>query len=446
MSNKGFSLNSEKENPSSRVLQFQASALDFDETPLNHEMWYAAHSDPRESKTPKFVGFSVALHAALLGSVMLLSAPLFEPPKTETVTIEITDSAPAPMPRGSRVAETLGQVAEAAPQAAVEETAAPGDVVIPKKTAKQVPRKATPAKAARMAPKAAKVTSVAKVKPVVAESPVEVPEEIDKLDAPELDENQFAAATAGDFNESDLDKGFARVDRKNEKNLKALKDEMNGDAAALEQEQDSALDDMDRENQQEARTLNERTDALKKRNAALIAAAQAQENAAREAAARKAALAAAAGRGANGSAAQGRTALGADKGGGTGSQPNPGAGNQGAAVAGAAAGIPQGGVRDISQIRQMPGNPRPAYSETERLNRQQGEVTYLAYITKAGFPMEFRQVRSTGYANLDAKTLTALKKWKFYPGQEGWVQIPFKWDLKGGPQETSALGRRVSRK
>lgn len=430
MSNKGFSLNSENEAAPSRLPKFQSPALDFDETPLNYQLWSAAHSDPAESKTPRFVVLSSVLHAALLSSVMLLS-PLFETPKAETITIEIADDSPAPIPRGSQVAETLGEKAPVAPSAAApREEIAAGDVVVPAakmKPAKSAARKATKAPSARTAPRAAKTTAVAAVKPVVAESPVEVPEEINKLDAPELDENQFDAAVAPEFNEGELDRTFAKVDHANEKGLKALTEEISQDADSLSQEQDSALDEMDRENREEAQRLAAKADALKQKNAALIAQARAQEGAAREAAARAAA--------ARKAAQQGQ------------GQNGPGAGARGQAVTGLAAGSPQGGgVRDISQLRQMPGNPRPSYNSQERYKGHQGEVVYLAYITKSGLPTEFRQLRSTGYANLDEKTLAALRKWKFYPGQEGWVQIPFKWDLKGGAQETSALARRVSAK
>jgi TonB family protein len=121
-----------------------------------------------------------------------------------------------------------------------------------------------------------------------------------------------------------------------------------------------------------------------------------------------------------------------------------GAGNNGSSEEGSQlAGIPSG-VRSLEQLRQMPGNPRPQYDRQERLLRHQGSVAFLAYINKQGYVSKFRMLKSTGYKNLDGKTLAALKKWRFYPGQEGWVELPFQWDLKGGVQE--AGGRlRVSR-
>ena len=79
----------------------------------------------------------------------------------------------------------------------------------------------------------------------------------------------------------------------------------------------------------------------------------------------------------------------------------------------------------------------------ERLQRHEGQVTYLAYVTDQGRLTDFILAESSGHANLDGKTLAALKKWRFYPGQEGWVEIPFKWDIKGGVQEMPTLLRRV---
>ncbi|MNL37727.1 Gram-negative bacterial tonB protein [compost metagenome] len=89
----------------------------------------------------------------------------------------------------------------------------------------------------------------------------------------------------------------------------------------------------------------------------------------------------------------------------------------------------------------MPGNPRPQYERQERLRGDQGAVVFVAYISKEGHPSQFRLLKSTGFRNLDAKTLIALKKWRFYPGQEGWVELPFRWDLKGGAQEDGGLLR-----
>jgi TonB family protein len=99
-------------------------------------------------------------------------------------------------------------------------------------------------------------------------------------------------------------------------------------------------------------------------------------------------------------------------------------------------------VRALEDLRQMPGNKKPMYGVDDRLRKRQGDITLLAYITKSGVPAKFELVNSTGHRELDSKTLAALKEWRFYPGQEGWVEIPFKWDLKGGVQEKPTTLRR----
>jgi TonB family protein len=102
-------------------------------------------------------------------------------------------------------------------------------------------------------------------------------------------------------------------------------------------------------------------------------------------------------------------------------------------------------VRALEELKQKPGNKKPLYDNEDRLNQRAGEVSFLALINKAGEPVQFKLVKSTGHKTLDLKTLKAIRNWKFYPGQEGWVEIPFKWDLQGGAQEMPAtLRRKVS--
>ncbi|OYZ11960.1 MAG: hypothetical protein B7Y39_19020, partial [Bdellovibrio sp. 28-41-41] len=95
----------------------------------------------------------------------------------------------------------------------------------------------------------------------------------------------------------------------------------------------------------------------------------------------------------------------------------------------------EGIVRSLEDLKQKPGNPRPNYDVQDRMNGLSGTIIINAYVTKEGNLTLFRLIQSTGHRNLDRKTLSALKEWKFYPGQEGWVELPFKWDLKGGVQQ-----------
>lgn len=104
-------------------------------------------------------------------------------------------------------------------------------------------------------------------------------------------------------------------------------------------------------------------------------------------------------------------------------------------------------ARTLDQLKQMPNNPKPSYSEEERLWGHQGQIVFLAFINKEGAVSDFKLMKSTGHKNLDLKTFAALKKWRFYPGQEGWVELPYVWSLKGGTQEMPTLLRReISKK
>jgi TonB family protein len=99
-------------------------------------------------------------------------------------------------------------------------------------------------------------------------------------------------------------------------------------------------------------------------------------------------------------------------------------------------------IRSVSNLRQRPGNPLPSYSDFERLRRHEGQVTYLAYVTAEGRLKDFILTESSGHSNLDQKTLSSLKGWRFYPGQEGWVEIPQVWVLSGQPEELPSQLRR----
>ena len=116
-----------------------------------------------------------------------------------------------------------------------------------------------------------------------------------------------------------------------------------------------------------------------------------------------------------------------------------------ATAIGAASGIgsqSEGIVRRLEDLKQKPGNPRPSYDVADRMNGMQGTIIINAYVTKEGNLTLFRLIQSTGHRNLDRKSLAALKQWKFYPGQEGWVELPFKWDLKGGVEQKPTLLKR----
>jgi TonB family protein len=99
-------------------------------------------------------------------------------------------------------------------------------------------------------------------------------------------------------------------------------------------------------------------------------------------------------------------------------------------------------VRALRDLRQMPGNKKPDYSIEDRRANKQGDVIYHAFINSEGKPDRFILIKSSGYRSLDQSTLLALRKWRFYSGQEGWVELPFHWSIKGGAVEAPSLLRR----
>ncbi|KYG66581.1 hypothetical protein AZI86_05920 [Bdellovibrio bacteriovorus] len=424
----------------------------------DYELWALAHREKEPSKAPRFVTLSAAAHLSALIVVALFATPLVNEIKPETITIEIEDVNPPMVSKGLDVPATQGSsapVTEELPKLAekisVDDIVAPTVAEVPKELPAKVvvpPAQALPEKVvAAKAPKAAAAKPVAAAKSVAPKTNFKaVPATIDDIEAPELDKGDFAKTpVASDDLGDDLNNDFAKVDQKNADELENEKRNMDHMAAALASEQDESLKGLAQDNEEEQERLNAAQEALRQKNADAVAAALASEQAEANAAAqREAARQAAAAREAAARKARADAEAQALAGQGVGQNQGKGAGNNGdpnqasAALAGAPTGI-----RSLDQLRQMPGNPRPQYDREERRRGDQGEVAFAAYISKEGVPTQFRMMKSTGFRNLDGKTLAALKKWRFYPGQEGWVELPFRWDLKGGVQEDGGLLRRA---
>lgn len=498
-----FQWNLAKEARSTQGIDYKAQNLDFHERlkPLEKRVPYIEPIDLTETKTPRFVGLSLFMHGGLLFLILTMAVPLIEAPKVETISIEIAEPTPGPIPgAGGQEALSAGASSAAAPVAVPPPTmvapptpaptarpishddvlvkATPTAPVTPPKPIEK-PKAAKPVVAVKPAPPAKPVVRAAPVRKSsparVAVAPVHVPvtDENSEVETPSAEKPLMAPVVRTNVNER-----FQKIQQEDQQSLENLKTEMDQDAERSAQSGEAMISKLDQDNESESQQMAEQQAALKRRNAEEIAAAKAQAEAAqaaeraeqnahaqarvaadreaaeaRAAAARDAANRAAAAKAAAIAAAQqgdggeGHSLHGKDA---QGDNDENIAGltdqGQGSGAAGPtnATGSAAGGVRSLESLRQMPGNPRPAYSEQERYAKQQGTVTYWAYISKDGLPTQFQQRQTTGHANLDGKTLDALKKWKFYPGQEGWVEIPFKWDLRGGPKEVSAARMRVN--
>lgn len=388
---------------------------------------YSLHTQSEEQDS-KYFGISMFVHTLLAIGSLYVTVPLLEKMNKTEITIEIVEpEKPKPImktlaaPRGEVVKATRGAKAMRSPMpsAPLESEIAEvvkGPVLKSTKTQSAIAKLKTHVSGGK--------AQFAKAAP----SRVGIPETIEDIAAPDLDMDGVVAAQVGNLGDDELEPEFKNVDRSNAAALRAQKSELDEEAKLIADEQDQALKSIEEQNLKNARAMEDALKATRTRNAAALAQIKAAEQAAAERAAKEAALAKAARERASGSgtanAGRGSGAIGEDrKGTGVAGDPNA--------------------VRTLDQLRQMPGNPKPNYSIDERLRKEQGAVSFHAYISRAGQPTQFRKMKSTGFTNLDEKTLAALKRWKFYPGQEGWVEIPFQWDLKGGVQELPTLLRRV---
>ncbi|QDK47176.1 hypothetical protein DOM22_19400 [Bdellovibrio sp. ZAP7] len=444
----GFDKSNEELSPENQLDLFSYNTSKLDFIP---DLKIPTPRPPEANKSPRFMTLSVALHIAAAVAVAVISVPLVNEIKTDTITIELEEPTVHEVTKGAPVEPTKGGAPAALPEklpvkevqevavTPVETAPAPTEVAVvaaPEVIAEPVPviEKSAPKKAAPKAVAAAKPSSHKAAKSAPAKTNfAAVPMSIDDINSPELDEGEIANQKSEAKLGEDFNQDFDEIDSKHASKLAAEESQMNAMAEALSADQERSLKSVEDQNQADSAALAESQKNLRHKNAKAVASALASEKAAAEAAAReKAAQRAAAIAAAN--AAQGADGAGGD-GPGKGEKQGAGAGNNGLEKSGQEVAGAAEGVRSLDQLKQMPGNPRPQYSEEERLKGNQGRVSFEAYITKDGTPVNFRMKQSTGFRNLDAKTLAALKKWRFYPGQEGWVEIPFSWDLKGGVQE-----------
>lgn len=325
-------------------INFKASGLDFVET---------------ESKTGRFIGVSIVFHATLFILTSLVVIPALEPKKYETVSFDLMEAGSAPA--ATSVANPISTpVSQPAPAKVVSKVVAPV-------------------------------------------SEVSVPQTIDDITSPQLDEEAIRSAPIGAIDDKDFTKDFDAIDSTSKKQIALAQKQLAAQTSEVETETNKSLGAAAAANKMEMESLGLAAAALRAKN---------QKNSLHQAVA----------------------ARGYGQGQGEGQGEGLGAGHgQGPIV-----------IRPIQDLRQLPGNPRPEYSAEERLKGNQGRAIFLAYVSKAGRLSEFKLSQSTGYRNLDYKTLAALKQWKFFPGQEGWVEIPIQWDLRGGAQEKPTLLRRTN--
>ena len=392
--------------------------------------YYFDDSSYRNQDSSKYFGVSVVIHTALAIAALFVTVPVMERMKPEPIVIEIQETQELPpipvqpiqtqVAKGENVKPTRGASKAALAPAPSAPLDAKDDVIV------KGPAKTSKVSKAKIATVKTKTSGGAAKVATYAPSRAGVPETLEDIPAPKLDFDGVAAEQTGNFGDDEFENEFKNIDRANEASNRAEKSRMDNEARLIGDQNDQSLKALEDKIAADARLMNDDLMATRTKNASAVARLKASENAAaaERAAREKAEALAAASRGrGTGDAGVGRGSSGANE------------------DAKAAAGSPTG-VRSIDQLRQMPGNPKPSYSMEERLNRQQGRVIFQAYVTREGALTGFRLLSSTGYKNLDGKTLGALKKWRFYPGQQGWVEIPQTWSIKGDVEQMPATLRR----
>lgn len=365
-----------------------------------------------EARTYSFMTMSTVIHVAMAVGIMFLQVQVNEPKEITQVEImsdsaplvHLSDSPATPQPQEVSHAPV---VAETAKPETSEEELAPAPVAVPAPAPKAVKAPSRPA------PKA-----IPALLPVVENTDLE----------------STVAETQSELSEEDIADDLSQVDQEENTKLAAVHEDLSKEADEEMKEQEAKLLAIQKQNEAESQKMAQENAAkraqekkeLAERKAAAIAAAQAAREAelARQAQEAQAAKQAEEARlQAERQAAAAPAAVAASQQ----ASGNGGNGNE---------------IRALEDLRQMPGNQRPQYDAQDRLHQRQGEVAFLAYVSREGSVVNFKMMKSSGHRELDAKTLKAIKNWKFYPGQEGWVEIPFKWDLKGGPQEMPTTLRR----
>jgi len=383
----------------------------------------------RSQNSSKYFGLSIVIHASLFIGALFVAVPHLEKLNPEPIIIELSETE-TPLeiekikpiklvePKGEKIKPTRGGRAHFAPMASALLHAQDSDIISgPTKTSIKSKSNISKIKTQTSGGK----NTLAQYAP----SRAGVPETLEDIPAPKLDFESVEAEQIGQLGDDAFENEFKNIDKANEAAIRAEKMQMDNQAKIIADESDASLKSIENKIAENSRVMQNSIQATRSKNAAALAQLRADEKAAADKAAREQALTSAQSSQSGNSKTHGL-----------------GQGNSGANERGLRASGRPDGIRDVTQLKQVPGNPIPQYSVTERLRREQGRVIFQAYVTPDGRLTNFKLTKSTGYKNLDGKTLAALKKWKFYPGQQGWVEIPQNWNIKGQVEEMPVLLRR----
>lgn len=138
----------------------------------------------------------------------------------------------------------------------------------------------------------------------------------------------------------------------------------------------------------------------------------------------------------------GRSQLTAPGATGAGASGATGAGASGASGGGGAKGtfgVPSGAeIRDARELSALPGNPKPTYPLQDKLAGNQGTTVLVGLVKADGGITNVAVEQSSGSKLMDQAAAQAFAKWKFKPGQSGYVRSPFQFQLVGSAKEVPA--------
>lgn len=430
-------------NENASSTEFQLSFEDFKSLSDNKEItakipyvdYLLLDGKKFEFPTKRYFALSLIVHSALFATILFYSLNpdlLPQKPQKELITIDLEESSKglSGSPSASAPAQAITSVPAPAPAPTDTASVATPAVVTetsnePVAVSKPVTASKPPAVAKTHVKHAAKSANSHNSSTVKAFEPAN---SIDDIAVPALAEEAASSEIKNTAPNLDEIKGHLdEIDEQDNQKIIAANQEleaMSADQSSDLENESTAIQD---ENTKLESLAEDRKNKLAEQRKAL-AAAHAAAIASQKAEAAKAAAAAA-------KQAKGGT------GNGTG-EAGEGEGTSAGTSTMAGAGVGDGNVRKLEDLRQMPGNLKPEYDTEERVKGLSGSIVLYGFVTKEGRLSEFKMIQSTGHRSLDKKTLVALKKWKFYPGQEGWVELPFKWDLKGGVQQKPTLLKR----
>jgi TonB family protein len=334
---------------------------------------------------------SVFIHTGLLVLILMLPAAVINQKTPEPIIIEVVDAEPRP----KKVVESARSQIESVDSKPVEKQAAKSQTVQSKVLKTQSDNPVMKTSVSKNSNTVRPVSALSESsKPQVSNSaPKGNTQEatLEDIEANDLDYDSVLANTQGSLKGDELDSEFNEIDKNSNEALNQTKKSFENDLKSLSADVEDQLSSSEIAAQQEANALAKK---LAERSKALKAGVQQNQ--------------------VGGSGQAGENSVGSSR----------------------------GTVRSIENLRQMNGNPKPQYSIDERFKKQQGTVVFQAFVTDDGFLKDFKLMQSTGYKNLDGKTLAVLKKWRFYPGQKGWVEIPQTWNLKGESEQMPTMLRR----